>query len=226
MVRRRVFLTGILGVTVLAIAPGSRVYAATPKTEEDPVALVQRLSDSVLAYLKAHPVTDEPSREALVAFVEENILPYFDMPRMTALAVGPAWRQATPQQRAQLTDEFKKLLLRTYSNAAKAYKDETLDLEFLPQMRGANDPIVRVAARIVRAGSEPIEVQYVLQNRGDGWRIFDVVIAGVSLVTNYRGSFTAEINRGGIDGLIRVLAEKNAKGETDPVPEPGKGTHG
>ncbi|GLW59838.1 exported protein [Hydrogenophilus thermoluteolus] len=224
MVTRRAFFCGILGGVVLTSASGGLLFAAAPKTGDDPVALVQRLSDAVLAYLKAHPVTDEPSREALVAFVEANVLPFFDMPRMTALAVGPAWRQATPEQRAQLTEEFKKLLLRTYSNAAKAYKDETL--EFLPQRGGANDPVVRVAARIVRAGSEPIEVQYVLQNRGDGWRIFDVVIAGVSLVTNYRGSFAAEINRGGIDGLIRTLAEKNAKGETDPVPVPEKGSHG
>lgn len=225
MATRRAFLNGIFfGGVFLATAPGGLLVAAAQTTDGDPVALVQRLSDAVLAYLKAHPVTDEASREALVAFVEKEVLPYFDMQRMTALAVGPAWRQTTPQQRAQLTEEFKKLLLRTYSNAAKAYQDEML--EFLPQRGGANDPIVRVAAKIVRAGSEPIEVQYVLQNRGDGWRIFDVVIAGVSLVTNYRGSFTAEINRSGIDGLIRVLAEKNAKGETDPVPVPGKGSHG
>ncbi|WP_217125517.1 MlaC/ttg2D family ABC transporter substrate-binding protein [Hydrogenophilus thiooxidans] len=224
MASRRVFLSAILGGIIWVAARGRHLSAAELKLDEDPVALVQRLSDAVFAYLKAHPVVDEPSREALAAFVETNVLPYFDMPRMTALAVGPAWRQATPQQRAQLTDEFKKLLLRTYSNAAKAYKDETL--EFVPQRGGADDAIVRVAARIVRAGSEPIDVQYVLQNSGNGWRIFDVVIAGVSLVTNYRGSFSAEINRNGIDGLIRLLAEKNAKGESDPVPGPGKGANG
>ncbi|GAB6050954.1 ABC transporter substrate-binding protein [Hydrogenophilus islandicus] len=220
--KRRLWLKGAWTALLALPMVGWGMLQAAAGEPQDPVALVQNLSDQVLSYLKSNPVTDERSREAFVAFVEKTVLPHFDMARMTSLAVGPAWRQATAEQRQRLTAEFQKLLLRTYSNAAREYRDERL--EFLPERRGANDPYVRVAARIVRSGAEPIDVQYVLENRDGAWKIFDVVIAGVSLVTNYRGSFTAEINRSGIDGLIRLLADKNARGETDPVP--GKSTHG
>lgn len=213
---RRRWLRHVVGI---AVALSCGVVAGLHAAEETPLALVQRLSDAVLAYLKRHPVVDEASRDALIAFVEKEVLPHFDMARMTSLAVGPAWRQATPEQRARLTAEFQKLLLRTYANAAKAYRDEKL--EFAPLRSAADEPVVRVAARIVRSGAEPIEVQYVLESRNGAWKVIDVVIAGVSLVTNYRSTFAAEIHRSGIDGLIALLANKNARGETDPVPDTG-----
>ncbi len=218
---RRLWLRQIaLAVTTLVVAGRS---FASGSAEETPLALVQQLSDAVLDYLRHHPVVDDASRDALVAFVEKRVLPHFDMGRMTSLAVGPAWRQATAVQRERLTREFQKLLLRTYANAAKAYRDEKL--EFAPLRSNPSDQVVRVAARIHRSGAEPIDIQYVLEARDGIWKIIDVVIAGVSLVTNYRSTFAAEINRGGIDGLITLLSEKNARGETDPVPGTGEAKH-
>ncbi|MCX7946112.1 MAG: ABC transporter substrate-binding protein [Hydrogenophilus sp.] len=190
--------------------------AAATGAAEDPVRMVQQLSDRVLAHLRTHPASDESGRAALVALVEQEVLPYFDMVRMTSLAVGPAWRQADAAQRERLVAEFRQLLVRTYTNAARSYRDERL--EFLPQRSNPGDPVVRVAARLVRSGGEPLEIQYVVERRDGGWRIFDVVIGGVSLVTSYRSSFAAEISRSGVEGLIRTLAEKNARGEVEPAP--------
>jgi phospholipid transport system substrate-binding protein len=215
---RRLWLRQI-ALAVAALVVADRIIAGG-SAEETPLALVQQLSDSVLDYLRHHPVADDTSRDALVAFIEKRVLPHFDMGRMTSLAVGPAWRQATAEQRERLTREFQNLLLRTYANAAKAYRDEKL--EFAPLRGNPSDQVVRVAARILRSGTDPIDVQYVLEMRNGSWKIIDVVIGGVSLVTNYRSTFAAEINRGGIDALITLLAEKNARGETDPVPGTGE----
>ncbi len=210
---RRLWLQGCAAF-VMAMVTAPPVWA-NPKPEEA-VALIQKLSNDVLAHLQQHPVKDEASRAAFATFVEREVLPHFNLARMTSLAVGSAWRQASSPQRERLIAEFRQFLLRTYTNAAKEYNDERL--EFAPLRVNPGDPFVRVGARVVRSGAEPIPVEYVLEAREGRWQVFDVIVAGVSLVTSYRSSFAAEIERGGIDGLIRWLAERNARGEVGEVP--------
>jgi phospholipid transport system substrate-binding protein len=128
---------------------------------------------------------------------------------MTALAVGKDWRQATPEQQKALTEEFRDLLVRTYSNALTAYKNETVDYRPFKMKAGETDVTVRT--QIHQPGArQPIKLDYSLEMNGNGWKVYDVVVADVSLVTNYRSSFATEIRNGGIDGLIKTLKAKNS----------------
>lgn len=205
----RWFMAAILAVLACGWGPALR---AEPKA---PDVLVKEISDEVIERLKQHPIKTDADMNEWLAYVENRVLPHFDFERMTMLAVGPAWRQATPEQRKRLTQEFKTLLVRTYANALREYCDEKL--EFKPLRMAPGDKTVRVSSVVIRPGSEPIAIDYVMELKGDGWKVFDVVVAGVSLVTSYRGTFTQEIQAKGIDGLIQTLAEKNARGETMPA---------
>jgi phospholipid transport system substrate-binding protein len=132
------------------------------------------------------------------------------MDRMTALAMGRSWRQATPEQKKRLADEFKSLLIRTYSNALNHYRDQTLQYEPLRAAPDAGDVTVRTT--VVRPGQTPVEIDYSMEKTPAGWKAYDVIVGGVSLVTNYRDEFTQQVQSGGIDGLIRALASKNSGG--------------
>jgi phospholipid transport system substrate-binding protein len=127
---------------------------------------------------------------------------------MTALAAGRAYRQATPEQKKRLADEFKSLLIRTYSNALNQYRDQTLDYEPLRAAPDATEVTVRT--KVVRPGQTPVSIDYSMEKTPSGWKAYDVIVGGVSLVTNYRDEFTQQVREGGIDGLIRTLATKNA----------------
>jgi len=205
----RWFMAAILAVLAYGWGPALR---AEPKA---PDVLVKEISDEVIERLKQHPIKTDADMNEWLAYVENRVLPHFDFERMTMLAVGPAWRQATPEQRKRLTQEFKTLLVRTYANALREYRDEKL--EFKPLRMAPGDKTVRVSSVVIRPGSEPIAIDYVMELKGDGWKVFDVVVAGVSLVTSYRSTFGQEIQAKGIDGLIQTLAQKNARGETMPA---------
>ena len=135
------------------------------------------------------------------------MLPHFNFSRMTALAVGRNWPKANPEQQKLLTNEFRNLLVRTYSSALATYKNQVI--EFKPLRAAAGDTEVTVRTQVKQSGSESVSIDYAMEKASDGWKVYDVVVGGVSLVTNYRETFNAEIRDGGIDGLIKSLASKN-----------------
>lgn len=174
---------------------------------EAPDALVKRISSDVLASVKADPAIQKGDISRIVALVDAKIMPNVNFSRMTSMAVGRAWRQATPEQQKQLQDEFKTLLVRTYAGALGEVRDQTLS--FKPMRAKPEDTEVVVRTE-VRGKGEPIQLDYRLEKaEGDAWKIYDVNVLGVWLVEQYRSSFAQEISAGGIDGLIAKLAERN-----------------
>ena len=179
-----------------------------------PDALVKSVTDEVLDIIRKDKDIKAGSTRRAIELVEQKVLPHFNFTRMTALAVGKDWRQATPEQQKVLTEEFRDLLVRTYSNALTSYKNESVDYRPFKMQPGETDVTVRT--QIHQAGArQPITLDYSLEKNGSAWKVYDVVVAGVSLVTNYRSSFATEIRNGGIDGLIKTLKAKNASLEAN-----------
>lgn len=176
-----------------------------------PDVLVKRISDEVLEIVRTDAALKAGDTRQAVQLVEKVVLPHFNFRRMTMLAVGRDWRGATSEQQQQLTDGFYGLLVQTYSNALTQYKDQTIT--FRPLRMSETDTTVRVQSEIRQPGAQPIAVDYVLEKSDAGWKVFDIVVAGASLVTNYRSSFAEEIRAGGIDGLIRSLQARTQSGE-------------
>ena len=142
--------------------------------------------------------------------IETKLLPNFDFTRMTALAMGRNWARATPEQQKKLTAEFQTLLVRTYSNALTQYRDETIDVKPLRAEPSANEVTVR--SEVVRQGRPPVQIDYSMEKTPQGWKAYDVIVGGVSLVTNYRDEFNEQVKAGGVDGLVKTLVAKNASG--------------
>lgn len=190
---------------LVAFASGVMAQANAIKA---PDALVREVTEDVLGTLRSDPSikTGDPAKTA--ELVETRVLPHFNFTRMTALALGKEWRATTPEQKKQLTDEFRTLLVRTYSNALVSYRNQTID--FKPFRMAATDTDVTVRTQINQPGGRPIALDYALEKQESGWKVYDVIVAGVSLVTNYRETFAAEIRSGGVDGLIKTLRTKNA----------------
>lgn len=183
------------------------ISAAVVAQEVAPDVLVKTVTDDVLTAVRQDKDIQNGNTQKTIALVQTKVLPYFNFQRMTALAVGRDWRQATPQQKEQLTKQFQDLLVRTYSNALSAYRDQTV--RYRPFKMNPGDTDVMVRTEVVQPGARPIQLDYSLEKGQKGWQVYDVVVAGVSLVTNYRDSFAQEIRAGGIDGLIRSLEAKN-----------------
>ena len=177
-----------------------------------PDALVKGVTDDVIAIVRQDKAIQSGDTRKAVDLVETKVLPYFDFAHMTRLAVGKDWRQANPEQKAALTHEFKTLLVRTYSNALTQYRNQVIDFKPLKAKPEDTDVIVRTEVR--QAGAKPVQIDYALDRQADGWKVYDVMVAGVSLVTNYRDSFGQEVRTGGIDGLIKSLKDKNKQLET------------
>jgi len=175
-------------------------------TNEAPDALVKRLSDEVMAQIKADPAIQAGDINRIVALVDSKIMPNVNFTRMTSSAVGRFWRQATPAQQKQLQDEFKTLLVRTYSGALGEVKDQTVS--FKPLRARAEDTEVVVRSE-VRGRGDPVQLDYRLEKTPDGWKIYDLNVLGVWLVETYRSQFAQEINAKGIDGLIQMLSQRN-----------------
>jgi phospholipid transport system substrate-binding protein len=188
------------------------VPVAPALAQEAPDVLVKRVSQEALDIIRTDPKVQAGDKSHIRDLIEAKIAPHFDMERMTALAVGRGWRQATPEQKKRLADEFKTLLIRTYSNALDQYRDQTL--RYLPLRADANATDVTVRTEVIRPGQQPVGIDYSMEKTPSGWKAYDVIVAGVSLVTNYRDEFTQQIQQGGIDALIKALETKNAA----PVP--------
>lgn len=180
--------------------------------EIPPDQLVKTTIDEVLTIVEQDKAIQGGDRGKILALVEAKILPHFDFTRMTRLALGKYWRQATPEQQRTLEKEFRTLLVRTYTSAIspETYsKYQGYSVAYLPLHMQPGDAEVTVRTRISRPDAQPIPVDYDLAKAQDGWKVYDVAVDGVSLVINYRNSFAVIVRDQGIDGLIRVLAEKN-----------------
>ena len=177
---------------------------------DGPLELVHKTADDVLAVLKADDSIQQ-DKEKIYKLAEEKILPNFDLDRISMLVLGKTWRKINGDQQQQFKSEFKTMLLRTYAVALGKYKDQEID--FKPMRMEPTDKQATVKTQIMQDGAQPISVDYTLAKKDDEWKVFDIVIEGVSLVTNYRSQFASEIKNNGIDSLITKLAEKNSKGD-------------
>jgi phospholipid transport system substrate-binding protein len=194
--------------SVVAIAALALAAAASPvRAQEAPDAMVKRVQQEVLQIIKTDPKVQAGDQARTREVVESKLLPNFDFTRMTALAMGRNWRQATPEQQQRLTAEFQSLLVRTYAGALNQYRDQQISYKPLRAEDKATDVIVRT--EVVRPGQQSVQIDYGMEKFGDGWKAYDVIVGGVSLVTNYRDEFNEQIRSGGIDGLIRTLTDKN-----------------
>ncbi|QID19507.1 ABC transporter substrate-binding protein [Nitrogeniibacter mangrovi] len=172
-----------------------------------PDALVQNVTNDVLAVLREDRGLKTDGHRKAIRIIEQKIAPHFDFQRMTRLAVGRGWRDASPTQRKQLTQAFRTLLVRTYANALTRYRDQTVHFDPPAAPRQGDEVVVR--SEIRQPGAQPIDLDYRLAENGGQWKVFDVSVAGVSLVTTYRSSFASELARGGTDGLIQALRKRN-----------------
>ena len=196
-------LASVATIAALALAAA----AAPVRAQEAPDAMVKRVQQEVLQIIKTDPRVQAGDQARTREVVESKLLPNFDFTRMTALAMGRNWRQATPEQQQRLTAEFRSLLVRTYAGALNQYRDQQISYKPLRAEDKATDVIVRT--EVVRPGQQPVQIDYGMEKSGDSWKSYDVIVGGVSLVTNYRDEFNEQIRSGGIDGLIRTLADKN-----------------
>lgn len=188
------------------LAAWALVQSPAQAQGETPDALVMRVSTEVMDAARADPAIQGGDVNKVITLVDSKVMPHVNFQRMTASAVGRYWRQATPEQQQKLQAEFKTLLVRTYSGALTQVKEQTVQLK--PFRGKPEDQEVAVRTE-VRGKGEPIQLDYRLEKRTDGWKIYDVNVLGVWLVENYRNSFAQEISAGGIDGLIAKLAERN-----------------
>jgi phospholipid transport system substrate-binding protein len=182
-------------------------FAAPALAQEAPDALVKRIADETLAAIRSDKELQAGNPAKVKALIESKLVPHFDTARMTALAMGRNWRTATPEQQKALIEQFKTLLIRTYSNALTNYRDNTMTYKPLRANPGDTDLVVRT--EVARPGQAPVPIDYSMEKTPEGWKCYDVVVAGVSLVTNYRDEFNDTVRSSGIDGLIKALAAKN-----------------
>ena len=171
-----------------------------------PDALIKQVSTEVLEAIKADKSIRSGDIAKIMALVDAKVMPHLNFQRMTASAVGRYWRQATPEQQKRLTDEFRTLLVRTYSGALTQVSNQTIHVK--PMRGSVEDPEVVVKTE-VRGQGDPVQLDYRLEKAGEGWKVYDINVAGVWLVQNYQNSFAQEIGANGIDGLIAKLAERN-----------------
>jgi phospholipid transport system substrate-binding protein len=173
-----------------------------------PDQLVKQITQETYVYVNQDASLQKGDISKLIDWAEKSILKDFDFNRMTRLAVGKDWRQASPEQQKQLVYEFRKLLVRTFANAFVGIKkDQTI--EYKPLKLNPDDQSVVVKTLIVKPGAKPIDVNFSMEKMTDSWKVYDVTMAGVSMITNYRDAFSQEIHTNGVDGLIKMLAEKN-----------------
>lgn len=172
-----------------------------------PDVLVKSTAQDVLAIVKQDKDIQAGNQKKTYDLVEVKVLPHFDFTRMTMLAVGKHWSRATPAQQKALANEFRTLLVRTYSSSLSAYKNQTI--EYKPLKMQPDETDVTVKTQVNQPGGQPIPIDYSMEKTPAGWKVYDIAVDGVSLVINYRSSFSSEIREKGIDGLIKTLADRN-----------------
>ena len=214
--QKRVIIFALLATLALA-APLS------PAQEVAPDALLNAVTVEVIAIIKQDKdfLAGNPTR--VVDLVETRILPLFDFARMTQIAVARNWRLATPVQQKTLTAEFKTLLVRTYSTALSNYRDQVIEFKRLRAAPG--DSEVTVKSVMKQPGTDPLTMDYDMEKTREGWKVYDIKIDGVSLIANYRETFAARVRDGGVDGLIKALADKNRQGDSRFKPRQTENFH-
>ena len=193
----------IFMAAVLAVAANT----AWAYAEIAPDVLARNVTDEVLAIVRADKELQAGNPQKVMQLVETKVLPHFNFTRMTQLAVGRNWRQATPDQQKVLTEEFKTLLVRTYTTAFTQYRNQTVD--YRPVRMAPSDTEVVVKSLIKQPTGQPVAIDYSMEKLAGAWKVYDVKIEGISLVENYRGTFNSEVQRSGVDGLIKALSDKN-----------------
>jgi phospholipid transport system substrate-binding protein len=179
--------------------------------EVTPDALVKSVTLEVIDIIAKDRDIKAGSRAKLVQVIEAKVLPHFNFTAMTALAMGQNWSKANAEQKKQLTEEFKTLLVRTYASALAAYSEQKFD--FRPLRAKPTDTDVTVNVRVLQPGAQPVTIDYSMEKTANGWKCYDVMVGGVSLVANYRTEFANTVRNSGIDGLIKDLSKKNASME-------------
>ena len=182
---------------------GSSVQAQA----QTPDALARSVSDEVLALIRTDKDLQAGNQKKLLELVDAKVLPHFNFQTMTQLAMGRNWRSATPEQQKQLIAEFRALLVRTYTTAFTSYKNQTV--EYKPVRMRPDDTDVTVQSLIKQPSGPPVSVDYSMEKVSGAWKVYNIKVEGVSLVENYRNTFNTEIQKNGVDGLIKSLADKN-----------------
>lgn len=195
-------------ILALLLAASSAVVSAQAEILP-PDVLVRNTTEEVLSIVRSDREIKEGKTERIVQLIEDKVAPHFDFARMTRLAVGRPWREATPGQREALVREFRALLVRSYAAAFTAYLG--IAVEYRPHRMNAGDTETVVQTLIkMPGGAQPISVDYDMTGTPDGWKVYDVRVAGASLIINYRNLFAQEIQNGGIEGLLKALVDKNS----------------
>ncbi len=194
---------------LMAIFGCLTALALPARAQQDlgPEELVRKVTQDVLDAIKSDKELAAGDKQKALKLAEEKVLPHIDFEEATRLAVGRAWAQATPEQRGRLVEEFRRMLVRTYSSAISAYEGQTMKV--LPVRMRPGDTEVAVHNRYIRAGGTPLPVDYQMHKTDQGWKIYDITVEGVSLVLTYRSEFDAIVKQQGIDGLVKRLEEKN-----------------
>lgn len=192
----------LIAVAIAAVAMAARAQAVGPDV------LVKKTSEEVLEIIRSDKEIRAGNTTRIAQLIEDKVAPHFDFNRMTRLAVGRAWRDAAPEQRQALASEFRTLLVRSYAAAFTAYTG--IAIEHRPHRMNPGDSETIVQTLIMLpGGAQPITVDYDMEKTPDGWKVYDVRVAGASLIINYRNLFAQEIQNGGLDGLLKSLVEKN-----------------
>lgn len=197
---RRHFIAFLIACACCAAGPAAAAELA-------PDALAKSVTDEVLTAVRADKDLQSGNSQKVLQLVESKVLPHFNFTRMTQLAMGKNWRQAQPEQQKALVSEFRTLLVRTYTAAFSGYKNQTV--EYRPLKLAPSDTDVVVQSVINQPASQPVAVDYSMEKTPQGWKVYDVKIEGISLVNNYRSTFNTEVQKSGVDGLIKTLAAKN-----------------
>jgi phospholipid transport system substrate-binding protein len=182
---------------------------AVPVFAQDlgPEELVKKVTAEVLDAIKGDKQLAAGDRQRAIKLAEQKVLPHVDFEEATRLAVGRSWAKATPEQKKKLTQEFRNMLVRTYSNAIQPYEGQ--QMKVMPVRMKPGDTEVTVQNQFMRGGAQPVKIDYSMRKTDAGWKIYDIVVEGVSLVLTYRSEFDAVVKQEGIDGLIKRLAQKN-----------------
>jgi phospholipid transport system substrate-binding protein len=192
---------------LLALSAFLGFAALSPAQDASPDLLVKNVTLEVVELITKDREIRTGSRAKLVEVIETKVLPHFNFSSMTALALGQNWGKATPEQKKRLTEEFKTLLVRTYASALAAYSEQRFD--FRPLRAKPTDTDVTVQVRVIQQGAQPVPIDYSMEKTANGWKVYDVMVGGVSLVANYRTEFSNTVRESGIDGLIKGLQTKN-----------------
>jgi phospholipid transport system substrate-binding protein len=199
-------------VNWISLALVALFAAAAMAQDGAPDELVKTTTQDVISVIKQDKDIQAGDKSKIYALVEEKVLPHFDFKRMSQLAMGKNWRQATPEQQESLIKEFRSLLVRTYAVSLSQYRDQKIEFKPLKLEADAKDATVKTT--FLQSGREPVAVDYGMFKGASGWKVYNIIVEGVSLVENYRSTFNEQVRKSGIDGLIKTLSERNKAAES------------